>query len=416
MPATPAAAAPDPYAELSIPPSASAEQIRRAYKAACLCWHPDKHPSGVARSHAEARFKAIVRAYTLLSDPSSRAAHDASRPTDDPFADAAYRSRFAEGFARQFAREGHAVDADKLFESLFGQEERQKFDERARNWQTMEKSEDREIDLPLSLEDLYAGCIKKRRLRNTDPQTAVVLSIVVRPGYRPGDRVRFKDAAVEDGRRPGDVVFVLTQKPHDRFAVDGDHLRITMQVRLVDALAGAVVIVKGLDGKDVKVRVDDVIHPGYVHVVTGRGMPRRSSPDQCGDLHIAFDITFPGRVEADDRAAVRDLFARLDAHANCRMAIRRSSSLFMSKGGAASILSPRRNSTGTPAGRPPIFPENRESSDEAEGIESVEEEKAESVEEEKAENDTVQTQTTSGIPTTKSRIHRSRLRFPSIFR
>lgn len=330
------------YAELSLPTNATHEQIRRAYKRACLRWHPDKHPPGQPKEHAEIKFKAICLAYSRLCE------HSGTQPTvnvpddtdADPFADATYRKRFAEGFAKQFAAEGYSVDAETLFDSLFGDGRRDfefEFGKR--------RLSDRVVDLPLTLEELALGCVKKRRVRNegVDP---IALNIYVKPGYRQGDRVRFKNANM-DGKNEGDVVFVISLKSHPRFVAKGDDLFLTLKVDLVDALAGVVIMDKGVDGSDLKIRVDTVVYPGYVHLVKGKGLPRRACPENRGDLHVSFDITFPKRIEADDRAAVRNLFARLERNATCRMNMRRSSSLFMSKGPSVSfnILSSRRNST-----------------------------------------------------------------------
>lgn len=330
------------YAQLSLPTNATHDQIRGAYKRACLRWHPDKHPPGQAKEHAEVKFKAVCLAYSRLCEHSSaQSTPSSSHDSDaDPFVDANYRKRFAEGFAKQFAAEGYSVDAETLFDSLFGDGRRDfefEFGKR--------KLTDRIVDLPLTLEELALGCVKKRRVRNEgiDP---IVLNICVKPGYRPGDRVRFKNANVE-GRNEGDVVFVISLKSHPRFAAKGDDLFRTLKVDLVDALAGVAVMEKGVDGSDIKIRIDTVVHPGYVHVLKGKGLPRRACPEERGDMHVAFDIIFPKRIEADDRGAVRNLFGRLERNAACRLNMRRSSSLFMSKatGVSYNILNNRRSST-----------------------------------------------------------------------
>jgi len=67
------------YAELEIPPSASAEQVKAAYRRLALLHHPDKNPSGAAAS-AE-KFNRISQAFSVLRDPKSRADYDESRST-----------------------------------------------------------------------------------------------------------------------------------------------------------------------------------------------------------------------------------------------------------------------------------------------------------------------------------------------
>lgn len=317
----------DACALLSVAPDASPDTIRRAYKRLCLRWHPDKHPAGPSRHAAEAKFKAVALAYSVLVDnpssPNSESCENKAPP--DPFADAGYRRRFADGFAQQCRADGFSVDADMLFDSLFG-ERRAEFDAKM----TAGRLDDKVVELAVTLEELTSGCVKKRRVRN-EGKNPVVLSVVVRPGYRAGDRVRFRDAIVEDDIE-GDLVFVIALKEHERLTMKGDDVWMKARVKLVDALAGVAMCVKGADGKDVRVRIDGVMEPGYVHRVSGHGMPRRGKADEKGDLCIEFEIEFPKKIEADDRRAVRDLFARLERSAAMKMNMRRSSSLFMNRG------------------------------------------------------------------------------------
>ena len=55
------------FETLELPSDASPKQIRSAYRRLALQWHPDKNPD--RRAMAEERFKAIGRAYEILSDP-----------------------------------------------------------------------------------------------------------------------------------------------------------------------------------------------------------------------------------------------------------------------------------------------------------------------------------------------------------
>ena len=61
------------YQILNVPPDADAEQIRTAYRALARQYHPDYNPGD---SGAEGAFKAITRAYEVLSDPGRRARYD----------------------------------------------------------------------------------------------------------------------------------------------------------------------------------------------------------------------------------------------------------------------------------------------------------------------------------------------------
>lgn len=61
------------YQILNVAPDADAEQIRTAYRTLARQYHPDYNPDD---SHAEGAFKAITRAYEVLSDPGRRARYD----------------------------------------------------------------------------------------------------------------------------------------------------------------------------------------------------------------------------------------------------------------------------------------------------------------------------------------------------
>lgn len=66
----------DYYAILEIPPTASVDEVRQAYRRLARRWHPDKHGGS---SESEERFKSIARAYEILSDVDRRAMFDHQR-------------------------------------------------------------------------------------------------------------------------------------------------------------------------------------------------------------------------------------------------------------------------------------------------------------------------------------------------
>ena len=70
----------DHYAVLGVPHSATADEIKAAYRRLALATHPDRHPDD---PDAEARFRAISTAYAVLSDPAQRSRHDTQRLLPD---------------------------------------------------------------------------------------------------------------------------------------------------------------------------------------------------------------------------------------------------------------------------------------------------------------------------------------------
>lgn len=63
----------DFYTVLGLKPSASPQEIKRAYRQLVFRYHPDRNPGN---DQAAEKFKQILDAYNVLSDPGSRAEYD----------------------------------------------------------------------------------------------------------------------------------------------------------------------------------------------------------------------------------------------------------------------------------------------------------------------------------------------------
>lgn len=348
----------DLYGVLGVPRDASAAAIRRAYKELVLRVHPDKHPSGASRDAAEALFKELSDAYQTLSDADSRSLHDAellrsgppptssvtsssgtpTNPAASPFADPDFQRRFVDDVAKKMRAESthpdSTIDTDNLSDALFG-EHRANFQFQ----QERPKAPDLELPLPITLEELHSGCLKRRRLTRTvqtekqepgaPPRRVVTtLRIDVRPGYRPGDKIRFRDAGEEtNAMRAPDIVFVIEQEEHKRFTRRGDDLHTTVAIRLGDALTGVSATVIGIESSPVTIATDTIVKPGATHVVCGAGLSRRGRIETRGDLVVTFDVQFPERLLPAERRALRDLFNKIEMKA-ARPVMRRSASMF----------------------------------------------------------------------------------------
>jgi DnaJ family protein B protein 4 len=167
-----------------------------------------------------------------------------------------------------------------------------------------------------TLEELFTGVTKRVKLtrRRTDAATRrpalveEVLSIDVRPGWKAGTKVTYagKGDEGQGGGPPGDVVFVVEEKPHPAFTRDGDTLTYTARVPLRDALTGINISVPTLDGRALPVSVAGVATPTATKVVKGEGMPvSRGPPGGRGDLHVRFDIAFPRSLSEEQKEALR---------------------------------------------------------------------------------------------------------------
>ena len=100
-------------------------------------------------------------------------------------------------------------------------------------------------------------------------------------------------------------MFVIDEKPHETYTRDGNDLIINQRVSLAEALGGTAVNITTLDGRNLSIPVHDIISPGYELVVAMEGMPIAKEPGNRGDLRIKFEVKFPTRLTADQRAGLK---------------------------------------------------------------------------------------------------------------
>ena len=123
-----------------------------------------------------------------------------------------------------------------------------------------------------------------------------ILDVYIDKGMESGQKVYFRGEADEEpGVSAGDVVVMLKTRKHARFERDGDNLKTTQSVPLIEALGGAVVRVKTLDGRELLVKAPEgrVLKPGETVVVHGEGMPHHKDPQSKGDLLITIKVEMP---------------------------------------------------------------------------------------------------------------------------
>ena len=170
-----------------------------------------------------------------------------------------------------------------------------------------------EVPLNLTLEELYTGTTKKRKVTRRIVDAASgnsmnvqdTLEIPVKAGWKDGTKITFEGKGDElPGRPAQDLVFVVKQKPHSKFLRDGDDLIVKMTIPLTKALtSGVTVDVPTLDNRVLRVPLREVIYPGYERVVKNEGMPVSKSPGSKGDLKIRFNVQFPKKQLSGEEAA-----------------------------------------------------------------------------------------------------------------
>lgn len=107
----------DPYKVLGVSKSASADEVKKAYRKLALKWHPDRHPAD-KRAAAERNFSAVANAYEVLSNPQTRAQHDAGGyQSGGGFPHQGFHGNSGFGYGTNIRTQ---QDAERLFKEAFG--------------------------------------------------------------------------------------------------------------------------------------------------------------------------------------------------------------------------------------------------------------------------------------------------------
>lgn len=255
----------DHYQTLDVPETASAAEIKRAYRGLARTYHPD-HNSG--DPEAVARFRAIQEAYEVLVDPSTRAAYDQLRR--DPLA--------------MFASNGHSPSLREMQAHLF----------RSR---PASRPSDAEAEVRLSFEQSLKGGKADVRLRD-----GTTMEVPVPKGVRSGVKVRFKGRAPSQGATAGGDLYVTFRvAPSPRFRREGNDLHIVEPVTVMEALLGTSRAITNAYGRGIKATIPPGTQPGERLRLRGQGV---RTAQQKGDLYVEIRVTVPRSLTDEQRAAL----------------------------------------------------------------------------------------------------------------
>ncbi|GER32278.1 potyviral capsid protein interacting protein 1 [Striga asiatica] len=304
----------DYYNTLKISRDASEEDVKRSYKRLAMKWHPDKN--AVNKEEAEAKFKQISEAYDVLGDPRKRRIYDL-HGEEGVKAGLFSRERDAAAGLRGFGFGFAPRTAEEVFEEFFGGFD---FVKERRNGGDagLKKAAPMESQLPCSLEELYKGSKRKMKIsrivldESGKPGTVEeVLSIHIKPGWKKGTKITFPEKGNhEPDAAPGDLIFVIDEKPHPVFKRDGNDLIVYQKISLLDALTGKILNIATLDGRDIPLTLSDIVKPGQEVVIENEGMPISKEPGKNGNLRIKFDVKFPSRLSAEQKLELRRVLGR----------------------------------------------------------------------------------------------------------
>ena len=294
----------DYYKLLEIDRTATAVDIKSAYRKLARKYHPDvsKEPQ------AEARFKEIGEAYEVLQDPEKRAAYDQLGDRWRAGQEFTPPPEWGAGFEFTSGGESTAESTDysDFFSTLFGNFSRHGASTRAHG-------EDHHAKIFIDLEDAFHGGTHTMTLRSpqVDAQGRVVLrerslNVQIPKGIRESQHIRLagQGAPAIKGTPPGDLYLEIHFHPHSLYQVQGRDLSLSLPIAPWEAALGATVKAPTPTGV-VEVKIPPGSQSGRKLRLKGRGIPG----EPVGDLYLALDVVLP-KADTEQAQQIYQTMAR----------------------------------------------------------------------------------------------------------
>ena len=359
----------DYYEVLGVDKSASAEEIKKAYRKMAIKYHPDKNPGD---KEAEEKFKEAAEAYSVLSDADKKARYDQ------------FGHAGVEGSGPDFS--GGFGNLNDILNDLFGGAFGGGFGgfsgfgggfggQRGQRQQRVYRGRDIRVRVKLTLEEIAKGVEKEisieknvpcsecggkgaknssdiktcpacqgsgqvQRVVNSFLGQTVTYSTCQQCGgegkiisnpcrscngtglVRKRETIKVKiPAGVEAGMQltlqgeghaaknngiNGDLLVVIEEHEHANLKREGNNLYYTKVISVVDALLGAEVSIPCLDG-DYKIKVDAGTQSGEVVRLRGRGLPSVNGYGGTGDLYVKIAVWIPKKLSKEEKEIIESL-------------------------------------------------------------------------------------------------------------
>jgi molecular chaperone DnaJ len=260
----------DFYKVLGVAKDVSEAELKKVYRKLARKYHPDSNPGD---AKAEAKFKEITEANSVLSDPEQRREYDQFR---------------AMGGGARFTAPGGQGQSSAGFEDVFAN----LFGGRGGfgGFGGPMPGSDLSAATTIPFIDSINGTTIRLNYEGMAPINAKIPA-----GVSDGQKIKLrgKGQPSPNGGPNGDLIITVSVKPHPVFSRDGINLRLSVPVTFAEAVLGATITVPTLGGDPVKLKVAPNTPNGRVLRVKGKGVPTAKG---TGDLLATVEVLVPTHI------------------------------------------------------------------------------------------------------------------------
>ena len=302
----------DHYEVLGVKKGATADEIKRAYRTLSKKYHPDRNQNDPS---AEAKFKEVQHAYSVLNDAKKRAQYDQygdvavgewqTRPTGEQVyqwgGGSSVRSEDLEDLFSAFGGGGGGRGAgESIFEQIFGGGGGRRTARAAPRRPPPEQLH----NVQISFDQAIRGTMLSLRVaRETGEET---IEVKIPAGVEHGQKIRVRgQGASANGGPGGDIILFVHVGPHPYFRREGADIYLDLPVSVTEAVLGAKIEVPTVEGRGT-VSLPPGTPSGSRLRLRGQGAVRRDTGER-GDQYVVVQIVPPNRLSDGER----QLYAKL---------------------------------------------------------------------------------------------------------
>ena len=300
----------DFYKVLGVSKDVSEAELKKVYRKLAREFHPD---SNQGNAKAEAKFKEISEAYSVLSDKEQRAEYDQIRAMGSGarFSAGGPQGGFDDAFSG-FGRGGQQFNFQQgggfedIFGGMFGGGGGGRFGQSSggfRGFGGPQKGQDIVSSVTIDFFEAFHG--DTMSLQTSEGRT---VKVKIPAGVADAQKIRLRGKGYPspDGGEAGDIVLTVKVKKHPVFDRDGLNIKVNVPVTFVEAALGATIEVPTPDGETVKLKVAPGTPSGRSLRVKGRGIKTAKG---TGDLLAVVQIAVPSHLDNEAKEALEKFAA-----------------------------------------------------------------------------------------------------------